>query len=213
MIAPIRKSYRKNSVPAWHAGFLTMLPAIANHARICFRRLDPEAREEGIQEAIANATVAYARLCQLGKADLAYPTVLARYAVAQVSSGRKVGNRLNVREVLSKYAQRQKGIVVERLDHFDVEENTWKEAVVVDTRLAPVPDIVSFRVDFSAWLGRLPRRDRRIAESLAIGNRTGEVAGRFKVTAARISQLRRELATSWWAFVGEGSHAAATATA
>jgi hypothetical protein len=190
-----------------------MLPAIANHARICFRRLDPEAREEGIQEAITNAMVAYVRLFQSGKADLAYPTVLARYAVAQVNAGRKVGNRLNVREVLSKYAQRQKGIIVERLDHFDDEENVWKEAVVQDTKTAPVPEIVSFRVDFSDWLHRLTRRDRRIAESLALGNRTGEVAGQFKVTAARISQLRRELATSWRTFVGEESHAADAAVA
>ena len=213
MIAPVKKLSRKNPVPAWHAGFLAMLPAIANHARICFRRLDAEAQEEGIQEAIANAVVAYVRLCQLGKVDLAYPTVLARYAVAQVNGGRKVGSRLNVREVLSKYAQRQKGIIVERLDHFDHEENQWREAVVQDTRTAPVPDVVAFRCDFSDWLRRLPRRDRRIAESLALGNRTGEVAGRFKVTAARISQLRRELATSWCQFVGEEGSVAATATA
>ena len=214
MIAPVKKSCRKNSVPAWHAGFLAMLPAIVTHARICFRRLDPEAREETIQEVIANALVAYTRLYALGKVDLAYPTVLARFAVAQVNGGRKVGNRLNVREVLSKYAQRSKGFVVERLDHFDDEENAWKQAVIQDTRTAPVPDIVSFGVDFSDWLRRLPRRDRRIAESLALGNRTRDVAKRFDVSAGRISQLRRELAKSWRTFVGEESHAAeAAATA
>jgi len=74
---------------------------------------------------------------------------------------------------------------------------------VVDTRSATVPDIVSFRVDFADWLASLSRRDRRIAQSLAIGNRTGDVAKRFDVSAARISQLRRELAESWRAFVGE----------
>jgi hypothetical protein len=70
--------------------------------------------------------------------------------------------------------------------------------------MAPVPDIMSFRVNFSDWLHRLARRDRRIAESLALGNRTGEVVGWFNVTAARISQLRRELARSWRAFRGRG---------
>ena len=213
MIAPVKKLSCRNPAPAWHAGFLAMLPAIANHARICFRRLDAEAQEEAVAECVANALVAYTRLYAMDKISLAYPGVLARYAVAQVSSGRKVGNRLNVREVLSMYAQRSKQFVVERLDHFDVEENAWCEAVVQDTRTAAVPDIVAFRCDFSDWLRRLPRRDRRIAESLAIGNRTGEVAGRFKVTAARISQLRRELAASWCQFVGEESQAAATATA
>jgi len=131
-----------------------------------------------------------------------------------VNGGRKVGNRLNVREVLSKYAQRSKGFVVERLDHFDDEENAWKQAVIQDTRTAPVPDIVSFRVDFSDWLRRLPRRDRRIAESLALGNRTRDVAKRFDVSAGRISQLRRELSRSWRAFVGDESRAGeAAATA
>ena len=92
---------------------------------------------------------------------------------------------------------------MERLDRFDEEENAWKEAVIQDTRTAPVPDIVAFRCDFSQWLASLSQRDRRIAESLAIGNRTGDVAKRFDVSAGRVSQLRRELAESWRAFVGE----------
>ena len=75
--------------------------------------------------------------------------------------------------------------------------------MVVDTRSAPVPDIVSFRVDFADWLKSLRRRDRRIAESLVLGNRTTDVARRFKVCAGRVSQLRRELAESWRAFVGD----------
>ena len=118
---------------------------------------------------------------------------------------------MNVHDVSSTYAQRHKGFNVERLDHFDEEENQWKEAVVEDTRTAPVFDIVAFRCDFSDWLASLSRRDRRIAESLALGNRTTDVAKRFNVCAGRISQLRRELAESWRAFVGESSEAAAVA--
>jgi len=74
---------------------------------------------------------------------------------------------------------------------------------VVDTRLAPVPDIVAFRCDFPAWLNTLSRRDRRIAEFLSLGNRTTDVAKRFNVSAGRVSQLRRELAESWKNFRGE----------
>lgn len=48
----------------------------------------------------ANACCAVARLAELGKLDLAYPTVLARYGVAKVIDGRRVGNKLNVRDVL-----------------------------------------------------------------------------------------------------------------
>jgi hypothetical protein len=180
-----------------------MLPKILSYARPAFRHLRAEAREDLVQEVVCNACVAFKALWDRGKQSIAYPTVLASYAIRQVKDGRRVGNRLNIREVLSKYAQQHKGFVVERLDHFDEEENAWKETVVEDTRTTPVPDIVAFRVDFADWLKSLRRRDRRIAESLALGNRTGDAAQRFKVSAGRVSQLRRELAESWRAFVGD----------
>jgi hypothetical protein len=94
-------------------------------------------------------------------------------------------------------------VKVERLDHFNEEENGWRQAVVIDTRSSPVPEIVAFRCDFSDWLASLPRRDCHIAESLAVGNRTSEVAKQFDVSDCRISQLRRELAESWREFVGD----------
>jgi hypothetical protein len=202
MLARLRPHRRLKPAP-WHAAFLSMVPAIVRHAKIAFRHCDRERREDLIQEAVANALVAFARLVQLKKADLAYPSVLAKYAVARINDGRRVGNRSNIREVLSAYAQQHKGFHVDRLDQFDDEENAWQEAVVVDTRTAPVLDTVAFRCDFAEWLASLRRRDRRIAESLAIGNRTSEAARKFGVCEGRISQLRRELAESWRKFVGE----------
>jgi hypothetical protein len=146
--------------------------------------------------------VAFVRLVELGKAEVAYPTVLARYAVAQIHDGRRVGNRLNVRDVLSPYAQRQKAIHVERLDRFDKDDGQWIEAVVEDLH-TPVPDQVAFRCDFPAWLKSLTRRNRRIAEALSLGHTTGDVAKRFGVSPGRISQLRREMHDSWHEFHGE----------
>ena len=104
--------------------------------------------------------------------------------------------------MLSPYAQQQKGIHVERLDRFDEEDNEWVEAVVEDDR-TPIPDQVAFRCDFPVWLKRLSRRNRRIAEALAVGHTTGDVARRFKVSPGRISQLRRLLQQSWQEFQGE----------
>jgi hypothetical protein len=182
---------------------MQMLPVIHAYARGAFAHLHPEARQDMIQEVVANALVAYVRLYQQGRVALAYPTVLAKYGVAQVRDGRRVGAKLNIRDPLSRYCQQRKGVVVERLDVFNEEENAWAEAVVQDTRTATVPDIVSFRVDFADWLASLSRRDRRIAECLAIGNRTSDVAERFDVSPGRISQLRRELNTNWREFTGE----------
>jgi hypothetical protein len=202
MIAPAKKSRLPDSVPAWHRGFMQMLPTIHAYARGAFAYLNPEARQDLIAEVVANALVAYVRLYQQGRVALAYPTVLAHYGVAQVRDGRRVGAKLNIKDPLSRYCQKRKGIVVERLDVFNEEENAWAEAVVVDTRSAPVPEIVAFRLDFPAWLSTLSRRDRHIAEILALGHSTSAVAKRFDVSAGRVSQLRRELATSWREFTG-----------
>jgi hypothetical protein len=168
---PIR---RQASVPDWHHQFLEMLPVIRKYADNAFQRLGTEGREDAVHEVIANALVAFVRLVQLGKADLAYPTVLARYGAAQVREGRRVGNRRRVSEVLAEYAQRKKGFVVESLDCFHKDSGQWLEAIVEDPR-TPVPDQVAFRIDFPAWLNSQTKRNRRIVEALAIGDTTGEL--------------------------------------
>jgi hypothetical protein len=192
---------KKQTAP-WHERFVALLPVIVNYVAPAFRKLRPEAKAEAVQEAVANACVAYARLVERGKENLAFATVLAKFAVAQVWSGRQVGGRLNIRDVSSVYAQWRKQFHVERLDRFDPEEGCWLEAVVEDHR-TPVAEQVWFRIDFPAWLETLPRRKRRIAHALAEGHRTTDVARQFELSMARVSQLRRELFDSWQQFHGE----------
>jgi DNA-binding NarL/FixJ family response regulator len=61
-----------------------MLPVIRTQARFAFRHLGPEARQDAVQEAVANALVAFVRLVELRKTDVAYPSALVRFAVAQI---------------------------------------------------------------------------------------------------------------------------------
>ena len=187
--------------PRWQRVFLALLPQIVAHAKFAFRHLRGEARQDAIQETIANALVAFVALVRRGKMSIAYPTVLARYAVAQINDGRRVGNRLNVREVLSPYAQRLKGFKVERLDRRDEEDNEWCEVLVEDKTAGPF-DIVRTKLDVDAWLHSLPCRDRKVAQFLSLGNRTRDAARKFGVSEGRVSQLRRELAKSWADFTG-----------
>ena len=203
MIAPAKAFRSRRSSLAWHRDFLRMMPKILEIARWAFRKLDAERRQEAIAETLASAFEMYHRLVELGREHLAYPSPLALYAIRHCRAGRRVGSRLNIGDVLSPYAQHRKGIVVESLDRFDEEENQWREAVVEDTRSSPVPDVVAFRCDFSDWLHDLPRRNRRLAESLAVGHTTGEVARKFGVSPGRVSQLRRELEKSWERLQGE----------
>ena len=193
------------------AVYAKMLPSIKRHARIAFRHLNPEAKEEAVQNVLANTWEALVGLARRGKLDQAFPSVLAKFACKQTRDHRITGGHLDVKDVLSPYCQAKKDLKVERIDHFDDTENAWAEAVVEDTRTAPVPEIVAFRVDFADWLKSLRRRNRRIAEALSLGHTTSHVARKFKVSAGRISQLRRELAQSWGRFVGDEPGGAAVA--
>ena len=195
------------AVPAWHAGFLKLLPAIRRHVQLCFRHLDPEARDEGVQEAIANAMVAYARLASLGKEDVAYAGTLASYAVKQYLDGRRVTGR-NVRDVMSVCCQKHKGVIVQRLDVYDEEAGEWQELIVEDRHATPA-EVATVRIDFQDWLRKLPKRERHMALKLATGESTSGVARLFSITAGRVSQLRRELFDRWQEFQGEPVVAAA----
>jgi hypothetical protein len=189
---------------------LQLLPAITAYARFAFRHFKPEARAEAVAEVVANACQAFARLVQLKKTDIAYAAPLARYGVRQTLDGRKVGGHLNVKDISSEYAQKAKGIHLERLDRYDEDEQAWNEVLVEDRRAGPA-DIARTRIDFSDWLASLQRRDRRLAEFLAKGETTQAAAKKFKVSQGRISQLRRELGANWRRFVGDEPGGAALA--
>ena len=190
------------SAPSWQSVFIAMLPDIEKYVAIAFRRLRGDHRDEAVQEALVSCCLACARLVQNGQSDRVFPTVLAKFAVAQVRVGRQVATRMNVRDVCSPYAQKRKGIRVERLHRFDPQMNEWRESILEDHR-TPVFDQVQFRIDFPAWLSQLSRRDRKLAEWLALGNATGQTARKFRISAGRVSQLRQEFYDSWREFLGE----------
>ena len=176
--------------PTWHAGFLKLLPAIRRHARICFRHLPVAAREEAIAEVLADAFILYARLNSLGKPHLAHATVLGRYAIGHFREGRRVGSRSNANDVMSGRCLRRNGVVVQPLHRLDHRTGTWREVLVEDRHSTPA-ETATIRLDFAEWLKTLSTRDRRIAETLALGETTGRVARIFRISSARVSQLRR----------------------
>ena len=156
------------------AVYAKMLPSIKRHARIAFRYLNPEEKQERVQNVLCNTWEALVRLARRGKLDQAFPSILAKFAEKQTRDHRITGGHLNIKDILSKYCQVNKDVVVERLDRFNDQEDCWEEAVVQDTRNSPVPDIVAFRCDFADWLKSLKRRDRRIAQFLSLGHRTSD---------------------------------------
>jgi len=205
MIAIGEEKKREVAENEWQAGFLAILPQIERHLACAFRRLDPEAREDAIQEGTVSCLKAYVRLFEQGRLERAFPTALARFAVRHIRSGRTVGCRLNVRDPLSRYAQIRKRIHVQRLDRYCRESGQWIEAIVEDRR-ASIPDRVALRIDVPEWLLGLSARVREIAQDLAIGFTTNEAAKKHNLSPGRISQIRRELYRSWLEFHGAASN-------
>ena len=198
----ITKESRQAASEQQNEKFLDMLPLIRSQARLAFRRLRPAYKDELVQEVVANAYCAFAALVNRGKANIAYATPLANYAIRQVLAGRRVGTKLNSNDVSAVVARRRRRFTVQNIPSNGSEPNIWSE-ILADDSLTPVPDQVAFRVDFPAWLRIQNRRKRELAKFLAVGNTATEAARRFRVSGARVSQLRSELQASWREFQGE----------
>ena len=186
--------------------FLEILPQLQQQAHFAFRDEPASRRQELVAETIANCWVAFARLVERGLIDVVYPTPLVQYAIRQVRDGRRVGSKLSSKDVSSEYAQRRRTFVLKTLDLFDHDRQEWKEVLVEDRHAGPA-DTAASRLDFADWLRLLPRRLRRIAETLATGETTKKAAKRFHVSPGRISQLRRELNQNWQDFQGGAAFA------
>ena len=102
------------------------------------------------------------------------------------------------KDPLSRYAQIGNGIQIER------HSGNWIDTLVEDKR-APIADQVAAKMDVSAWFASLTERMKEIAQDLAFGCSTSEVAKKHGVTAGRISQMRRMLEDSWATFQNEVS--------
>jgi hypothetical protein len=63
---------------------------------------------------------------------------------------------------------------LQRLDKYDREEECWQEILIPDRTCTPA-ELAASRIDFSAWLRTLRRRNRKVAQFLAFGNGAGDI--------------------------------------
>jgi hypothetical protein len=201
MIA-ISKPHCQTVTTVLNEQFLELIPAIERYARSAFRNLQPLGQEDAVGEVVAYAFCAFRRLVELAKLDAAYAGPLARFGVARVRVGRRIGSRQNTGDVFSKAAQHRAGFSLESVHLAD--GALWQDALS-DNRRTPIPDQVSFRLDFRAWLRLLSRRDQKLVVFLSVGNASHEAARHFGISRARVSQLRSELQRSWRAFQGDAA--------
>ncbi len=187
------------------ASFIAIvLPRVLSHGRVCFRGIKcPHRQQDAIQDMIGLAWQWHLRLAENGKDSTCFPTALATYAARAVKSGRRLVGQEKSKDVLSPLAQQRHHFTVRRLPDFEtLSDNPLTEALADNTK-SPPDETVCFKLDFAAWLDSLTERDRGIAEDLMVGERTLAVAGKYGVSAARISQKRREFCHAWRSFCGE----------
>lgn len=191
-------------VPAWQEQFLThVLPSVQAIARTRFSSLPLVEQEEGVAEATATAMLSFVRLLRRGRDPAAFAGRLAKIAVLRVLSGRLACSPDNSQDALSRLARQRHRHHIEGLNsEARLGGSDWESALVENGRITPA-DLAASRIDFSAWLNRMKAGRRQIAETLAAGYRTEEVAKLFRLSAGRVSQLRREFEKSWNEFQRE----------
>jgi len=190
---------------AIQAVFLTLiLPKVESHGQVAFRSMKcHDRREDAICEMVAIAWKWTLRLVERGKDVAQFPTAIATYAARAVKSGRRLTRQEKPNDVLSPLAQKRRGFAVASIPCFSmVSPNPLSEALADNTQTPP-DEQAAFRIDFPAWLSSQDDRRRRIAEDLMMGERTLDVADKFGISGARISQMRREFMEDWSRFCGE----------
>ncbi len=207
--APSGQNDQLPSVPgldALHAHFLSILPRIELHAKVCFRFLRcPGKRADAIAETVAVSWRWYLRIVSQGDKDVnEFVSALAGFAVRHVRSGRKLCRMDRPKDVLSPRAQRLHGFTAQSLPTHDTCKpgNPVLEALR-DNAATPPPDAAAFRIDYPTWLNGLGDKKRRVAEDMVLGHSTKELAPMHHLSEGRISQLRRELHADWRRFHGE----------
>lgn len=201
MIA-LPRQHAESQSAKWHAGFVELLPRIERYARAAFRRRVGESKEDAVHEVVANCLKAYRRLHDRNELHRAFASALVRYGVAQYYHGRRVGTAQCSRDVYSVRARHEAGVEIHSLGSLGEQHDEWLECLT-DNGRTPVPEQAHFRIEFPRWLSTQTNRNRQIAEALALGYSTSEVADKFNLSPGRVSQIRGEFYDSWREFSGE----------
>jgi len=192
------------SIEELQAAFITLLPKIEYTVRVRLRHIACSDRRADLAcEAIAMCWKWYIGLAQKGRSPAEFLYTFAALAARAALSGRRLCGCEKARDALSPLCQRMRSFTVSPLpDTFGLIGNMFGEALIDNTQ-TPVPDQVQFRLDFPRWRDSLGERSRILMDAMVEGHSGNELATVFRVTRARISQVRRELQEGWQSFCGD----------
>lgn len=171
--------------------FVDHLPGMRRLADSHFRHLEPDQRQEAVQNTLALAWKFLYRLFEQGQ--LQHPKAwngVLWYALRQTRCGRKPQGKMRSKDV---FECRRRGRV--RLQQFDLNELIGRKTAVIDQ--------VIFKVDVRRFLSTLTPRQQALAYELASGERTKDVARKHGVTPGAISQFRAKFKKLYNEFFAE----------
>jgi hypothetical protein len=76
--------------------------------------------------------------------------------------------------------------------------DAFEECLQDDGRWSPA-DAAAFKIDWSAFLQTVTKRDRRLAAYLSLGHSGKRAAVRFKLSPGRVTQIRQRMCREWYA--------------
>ena len=183
------------SVPvSFETLYQRMLPQFQFFTKHLMRRRGGRRLEfdDVIQELAGFALENYTSLVRRSKET--YYTPIAKYAIKRYREGRRFAGT-NTTDILSEQAQALGRCDTCQLSQFDDEQNFMQD------QHASVADAVQMSIDYADWVAKQPARDQAIIRDLPYGYTTGDVASKYGVSAARISQYRKRYANSWDDFI------------
>lgn len=142
-----------------------------------FRHLDPDKRQEAVQNTLALAWKFLYALFRQGRSPEIWKSVVW-YAIKQTKSGRMIQGQPRAKDA---FECRRRGPV--RFEQVDLNGLIGRKTLVFDQ--------VVFRVDIAKLLSTLSVRNQSLACDLASGMTTTEAASKYRVTAGAIAQYRK----------------------
>jgi hypothetical protein len=196
----------RHTLERWKKEFVELLPRIDQHASVYFRdfRKNPEKFEDALQEARGIAWVSFLTLKRKGRKPESFISRIADFAVKHTRFGRKLTGAESAKDAMSPRAQRDKGFFVQSLPRLDTAggENEALDGLQDNTQTPP-DEQAAFRIDYPAWLKQYSQRDRAITIDMSHGERTQDLAKKYKLSQGRLSQMRGERHEDWEAFHSE----------
>ena len=172
--------------------FESMLPVLTIRFRKAALSIQShEERTDAVAEMTGMAFVLHSSLVKRGRTDI-FSSPIGEFAVKAYFSGRRVAG-MSATDVTSPRCRFLGRSTV-------VNDGVGK---CICRRTFKPSTIGAFNIDFTDWKKTLDDRTQSLLADILMGETTSFLAKRYKISPARISQIRRELVESWKDFTGE----------